>query len=57
MAEPNELDMETEQDDDIVDAMSDALSNCDGHCSAKYLRYELAKRGLVICRRLLVERK
>lgn len=44
----NELEIETDFEDYIYDAISNALSNADGHYSAKYLRYELRKRGLQI---------
>jgi hypothetical protein len=39
---------ETELDDDIHDAISDALADGDGCPVAFYLRHHLAQRGLVI---------
>jgi hypothetical protein len=39
---------ETEFDDDIEGALSDALSNSEGRANAWYLRHALAQRGLVI---------
>jgi len=48
----DELHANFDEDEAIVDAIQDALCNCDGIASARYLRYALAKAGLRIVKDL-----
>lgn len=45
-----EFDGDDSNDDEIQEAMDDATSNAEGHNSPRYLRAELAARGLKICK-------
>ena len=43
-----ELDRATEHDEDIKEALNDAISNGEGRLTAKYFRHALRKIGLCI---------